>query len=80
MVDGQPLRLTFRAREGWWWPPSCRNTRGGWTTPLAHVSSEGGVVVASVVSKHETEGLWWVDKFCLTFQAREGGGEGEWWW
>jgi len=37
-------------------------------------------VVASVVLKHEMEGLWWVDKLRLAFRAREGGGEGEWWW
>jgi len=46
--DGQPLWLTFRVREGWWWPPSCQNTRrrgcGGWTSSVSHFK-RGRVVV-----------------------------------
>jgi len=57
VVDGTALQLAFRAREGWWWPPSHWNARGrgcgGWTTPLSCILSEGGVVVASVVSKRK---------------------------
>jgi len=42
-------------------PLSCRNVRGrccgGWTTPLSCVSSDEGVVVASIALKHKTEEL-----------------------
>ena len=48
VVDGQPLCLTFRAREGWWWPPSCWNMRwrgcGGWTSSVLRFE-QGRVVV-----------------------------------
>jgi len=58
-------------REGLWWPPSCQNVRGGWTIPPSHISIEGGVVVASVISKCE-RGM--DNPFGSCFKRGRGGG------